>query len=227
MGRACGPPAPLPIAGRCACGGRSACGPPAPLPIGGRCACGGRSACGPAARLAIAGCCACGGRSVCGPAARLVIAGRCACGGRSVCGPAARLVIAGRCACDGRSACGPPARLVIAGRCACDGRSLRFVACAGARGPAALAPCAATTPCPENTAGFWVAAIGGRPPFTDARSELSPRAFCSCSRCPGVNPTWRSCCAASCTALGRAATPPLPPLKLTRLTVTLLTTVVL
>src|SRR5882762_4152714 len=223
MGRSCG---------RCACGGRSACGPPAPLPIAGRCACGGRSACGPPAPLPIGGRCACGGRSVCGPAARLAIAGRCACDGRSVCGPAAWLAIAGRCACGGRSVCGPAARLVIAGRCACDGRSLRFVACAGApcagaRGPAALAPCAATTPCPENTAGFWVAAIGGRPPFTDARSELSPRAFCSCSRCPGVNPTWCSRCAASCTALGRAATPPLPPLKLTRLTVTLLTTVVL
>src|ERR1700675_2237419 len=174
-----------------------------------------------------AGRCACGGRSACAPPARLAIAGRCACDGRSACAPPARLAIAGRCACDGRSACAPPARLVIAGRCACDGRSLRFVACAGARDsrPAALAPRAATTPCPENTAGFWVAAIGGRPPFTDARSELSPRAFCSCSRCPAVNPTWCSRCAASCAALGRAATPPLPPLKLTRLTVTLLTTV--
>jgi len=82
-------------------------------------------------------------------------------------------------------------------------------------------------PADERKLAKLIAAIGGRPPFTDARSELSPRAFCSCSRCPGVNSTWCSRCAASCTALGRAATPPLPPLKLTRLTVTLLTTVVL
>src|ERR1019366_8658160 len=73
-------------------------------------------------------------------------------------------------------------------------------------------PFAATTPAPENTPGFAVAAIGGLPWFALARKAGLPRAACTCCCCAAVGERCCTCAAANSTAVGWASTPPLPPL---------------
>jgi hypothetical protein len=71
---------------------------------------------------------------------------------------------------------------------------------------------AAMTPRPLNSAGFGVAAIGGRPWFTDASSSRFVPAACSCCLCSEVGGTCRWRAAACCSGVGRAVIPPGPPL---------------
>jgi hypothetical protein len=77
---------------------------------------------------------------------------------------------------------------------------------------------AATTPVPLNSPGFAVAATAGRPWLTEANWLRSERAALSCSTCAAAGGMWRSCAKVSSWAVGRAFTPPVPPLKLTRVT---------
>ena len=74
---------------------------------------------------------------------------------------------------------------------------------------------AATTPLPVNSPGLVVAAIAGRPWFSDASRALLALAVRSCWSCAGMAATCCSCAAASSSGVGRAVVPPLPPLKLT------------
>ncbi len=90
------------------------------------------------------------------------------------------------------------------------------IACPAGRAPAA---CACTTPGPLKAVGCAVAATAGRPWFCASRSAGSCRAICTCCCCTAVG--W-TCCSrpiAICCGVGRACSPPWPPLKLTRLSV--------
>src|SRR5262249_36530099 len=75
--------------------------------------------------------------------------------------------------------------------------------------PASLA---ATTPRPLNDAGRCVAAIAGRPWFTEALSSRFPRAVVSWRVCSVVALKCFSRAARCSTTVGRASIPPLPPL---------------
>src|SRR6266851_8583156 len=76
----------------------------------------------------------------------------------------------------------------------------------------APADLAATTPLPLNSPGLPVAATAGRPWFSDAKFCLSWLAMCSCRVCAASGSRWCSCSALSSSWLGRALTPPSPPL---------------
>src|SRR5580704_16831648 len=79
----------------------------------------------------------------------------------------------------------------------------------------APADLAATTPLPLNSPGLAAAAIAGRPWFSDAKFCLFWLAMCSCRVCAASRWVWCSCCALSSSCVGRATTPPSPPLKAT------------
>ena len=84
-----------------------------------------------------------------------------------------------------------------------------------------------TTPCPEKSPGLDVAAMAGLPWLTDANSERFVLAACTCCVCVVVGGMCCSCAQVSSCAVGLAIVPPVPPLKLTRVTATLSTTVLL
>src|SRR5208337_2213271 len=75
--------------------------------------------------------------------------------------------------------------------------------------PASLA---ATAPEPLNSPGFAVAATAGRPWFTDAKSSWFVLAACTCWVCIAVAGVCCWCIAVSSAAVGRAISPPSPPL---------------
>ena len=99
----------------------------------------------------------------------------------------------------------------------------RVIAGPGARMVGAPALRAGTTPAPVNAAGRLVAAIAGRPWFTEANNSWlrwRPAGAASARQ-------WAACAAHADTraaaAVGRALMPPWPPLKLTWVVVLLMT----
>src|SRR5665213_3127324 len=153
-----------------------------------------------------------------------------ACAGRAAaaCGWAGAAGCAsGRCAAwTGWPGPGPRLAAALAG-CACRAFGAR---CAAALAPFALcgvgcvaalarfgpSPRAATVPGPVNWPGRLVAAIGGAPWFCRADSVGVERAAVKCCVCADVTGAWESRAATCSVAVGRAAMPPRPPLKLTR-----------
>jgi hypothetical protein len=68
-----------------------------------------------------------------------------------------------------------------------------------------------------NSFGRLVAAMVGWPWLVAARNAGLDAAVCWCCSWSGVAATCCWCANVACCAVGRAATPPVPPLKATRL----------
>jgi hypothetical protein len=80
--------------------------------------------------------------------------------------------------------------------------------------PSAIASWAAITPLPLNWLGLAVAVIAGRPWFSLSSRLRFVLAVCWCYICTAVGATSGSRAKLSCSGVGRAVSPPVPPLML-------------